>query len=78
MKIECTIKVIYTRLRAVCALRGTSMPRACAAIGRPRLFESMAHGKETSIISIYKLCEYLDVSIDYICGRTEHMQVWRD
>lgn len=78
MKTECSIKVIYARLRAACALRGTSMPRACAAIGRPRLFESMSRGYETSILSIYKLCEYLDVSIDYICGRTEHMGVWRD
>lgn len=78
MKTECDMKVIYSRLKAAAALRGLSIKSICDAIGRPHLAGTMSKGYETSIISIYKLCEYLDVSIDYICGRTEHMRVRRD
>lgn len=78
MKIECDMKVIYSRIKAAAALRGVSIKSICEAIGRPHLWATMSKGYETSIISIYKICKYLDVSIDYICGRTEHMQVWQD
>ena len=78
MKTECDMNVIKQRIKSVAALRGVSIKSICDAIGAPTLWNGIARGKKPSIISIYKLCEYLDVSIDYICGRTEHMRVWRD
>lgn len=74
MKTECDMNIIKRRIKSAAALRGVSIKSICDTIGAPSLWDGIARGKKPSILSIYKLCEYLDVSIDYICGRTE--QVW--
>lgn len=64
------------RIKTILRERNIAVGDMCEAIGLSKeLLSNMRKGRAPSCITLYKIAVYLDVSMDFLMGRTDNSNI---